>query len=432
LTSLGDSLIAVCLGLILGAALLGHTRRFFSRPEAAFLVRVVAWSLALRFVGSVFVNVYAGSSYSFAEMFWGDSYTYDDTGLLLARSWSGEILGSPNTRQMVSGWGFGYFVGAVYFAFGQNQLLIQLLNGIISASAILVIYAIARDLYGPAAARWPALFMAYFPQMIFWSCAMYKDPSILLCIALAMFAVLRLRDRFSMGYVLLFVVAGLYLMSLRFYVFYMVAFAALGSFLFSQRRGLFGSLLTQSVLAVCFVGAMTFGVRRETIDQQASYFTLERLQTTRMGQVALGRSAYGAEIDVSTQEGVLTAIPVGLVYLLFAPFPWSVSGLRQVLTLPETLVWYGLMPALLRGLLFTIRTRLRDALPILTFAITLTLAYAVFQSNVGTAYRQRTQITMFFFVFIGVGIELKRQRSRQVVTSGVPAPLIRAARTPLR
>jgi hypothetical protein len=260
---------------------------------------------------------------------------------------------------------------------------------------------------------------------------MYKDPSILLCIALAMLSVLRLRDRFSAGFILLFTLSSLYLMSLRFYVFSMVAFAALGTFLFSQRRGLFGSLLTQLVLAAIFLGAMALGVRRETLEQQASYFTLERLQTTRMGQIALGKSAYGGEIDVSTQEGVLAAVPVGLIYLLFAPFPWSISGFRQLLTLPETLVWYGLMPALLRGLVFTIRTRLRAALPILAFAGTLTLAYAVFQSNVGTAYRQRTQITMFFFVFIGVGIDLKRQRAAQQSQRGVPGT-IRPVRTALR
>jgi hypothetical protein len=30
---------------------------------------------------------------------------------------------------------------------------------------------------------------------------------------------------------------------------------------------------------------------------------------------------------------------------------------------------------------------------------------------VGTAYRQRTQVTMFFFVFMGVGIVQRRRRA---------------------
>jgi hypothetical protein len=100
---------------------------------------------------------------------------------------------------------------------------------------------------------------------------------------------------------------------------------------------------------------------------------------------------------------------VGLAYLLFAPFPWAVHNIRQALTVPETLVWYALMPALLRGLLFTIRTRFRPALPILVFAASLTCAYAVFQGNVGTAYRQRTQVTMFYFILMAAGLVEKRR-----------------------
>jgi hypothetical protein len=408
MTTAFDGFIALLFAAILNGFLVARIRGSYPPEEGRFLTRVFFWAVVLRYVGAVVVNVYAAESRTFADMYWGDSFTYDLGGYALAQTWSGEgFLGGPTS---VSGYGFQYFVGCIYFLVGRNQLLVQFVNGTIGAMAALVIYAIARDLFNPAAARWALLFMAFFPQMIFWSCAMYKDPSILLSIALCMFAVLRLRAHFSPGYVLLFTGASLYLLTLRFYVFYMVAFAALGTFLFSQRRGLLGSLAAQLMLVGVFLGAMVFGVRRETITEQTAYFDLEKLQTARMGQIQQGRSAYGGEIDVSSRAGAVAALPVGLVYLLFAPFPWSISGLRQLLTLPETLVWYGLMPALLRGLLFSLRTRFRDVLPILVFASTLTLAYAIFQSNVGTAYRQRTQISMFFFVFMGVGLELKREQ----------------------
>jgi hypothetical protein len=165
---------------------------------------------------------------------------------------------------------------------------------------------------------------------------------------------------------------------------------------------------------------MALAVRSETIERQSSFFDFERLQITRSDQARLGQSAFAADVDVSTAEGALTVLPVGLAYLLFAPFPWAITGIRQVLTLPETLVWYSLMPALVRGLRYTGREKLRAALPILVFAVTLTVAYAVFQGNVGTAYRQRTQITMFFFIFMGVGIELKRRGIRAAAQGVLP------------
>jgi uncharacterized membrane protein YqjE len=44
------------------------------------------------------------------------------------------------------------------------------------------------------------------------------------------------------------------------------------------------------------------------------------------------------------------------------------------------------------------------------FTITLTIVYALFQTNVGTAYRQRTQIQVFLFMFIAVGWTLFQER----------------------
>ncbi len=148
--------------------------------------------------------------------------------------------------------------------------------------------------------------------------------------------------------------------------------------------------------------------------------TLERLQLTRNDQAALGQSAFGRDYNVSTPGGALVALPVGLTYLLFAPFPWAIAGTRQALVLPEMLAWYGLMPAFVAGLVLTIRRQFGDVLPILTFAVTLTLAYALMQGNIGTAYRQRTQVTMFFFLFMAVGlVERVKQKAlrtgRQVI-----------------
>ncbi len=398
--------------LVVGLLNLFITARILARfpgLEGRFLRRTYLQTLALRCAGALALNALA-NDLQFAAYFWGDSSTYDVGGYHLALAWSGEIAAGPSSLSAVSGYGFIHFVGLLYYVFGRNQLLVQFVNSTIGSLAVVVIYLLARRLFDEKVARWAALFMAFFPQMIFWSCAMYKDPAILLCIATSIYAVLNLRERLTAKHLLLFVAATLTLMTLRFYVFYMVAFATLGTFLFSQRRGLFSGLFAQVVLGGVFATAIVFGVRQETVKQQTSYFDLDRLQTARVGQTMIGQSDFGAEFDVSTPAGAIAALPVGLAYLLFAPFPWAITGIRQLLTLPETLVWYALMPALWRGLRHAVRHQFRAILPMLTFATILTVAYAVFQSNVGTAYRQRTQVTMFFFIFMGVGIELKRRQ----------------------
>jgi hypothetical protein len=67
-----------------------------------------------------------------------------------------------------------------------------------------------------------------------------------------------------------------------------------------------------------------------------------------------------------------------------------------------------------------VKRQLRAVLPILVFAVSLTAAYALMQGNIGTAYRQRTQITMFFFIFMGVGLA-ERRRQREAVVPSSPA-----------
>ncbi len=90
--------------------------------------------------------------------------------------------------------------------------------------------------------------------------------------------------------------------------------------------------------------------------------------------------------------------------------------------MPETFVWYALMPAFVRGLSFAVKRQLRVVLPILVFAVSLTAAYALMQGNIGTAYRQRTQVTMFFFIFVGVGLaERRRQREARAALAAPSA-----------
>jgi Ca2+/Na+ antiporter len=101
---------------------------------------------------------------------------------------------------------------------------------------------------------------------------------------------------------------------------------------------------------------------------------------------------------------------LGLTYLLLAPFPWQLTSLRQAITLPEMIVWWASIPLLVLGTWFTIKHRLREIAPILIFTSLLTLTYSIMQGNVGTAYRQRAQLLVFYFVFVAVGFVLVKER----------------------
>jgi hypothetical protein len=144
--------------------------------------------------------------------------------------------------------------------------------------------------------------------------------------------------------------------------------------------------------------------------QYERFGNLQAVQTSRADLARSANSGFGSDVDVSTTSGALSIIPLGMAYLLFAPFPWQLASLRQMITLPEMIVWWAAFPVLIVGIWFTVSYRLRQALPILLFTAMLTLAYSIFQGNVGTAYRQRSQILVFYFIFAAVGAVLLKER----------------------
>src|SRR5258706_10404129 len=122
------------------------------------------------------------------------------------------------------------------------------------------------------------------------------------------------------------------------------------------------------------------------------------------------QSGFGQDIDVSTPEGVLSAIPVGLTYLMLAPFPWQLASLRQMITLPEMVVWWSSLPLIVLGVVFSIKHRIREVAPILIFTTLLMLTYSILIVNVGTAYRQRAQLLIFYFIFAAIGFVLIKEK----------------------
>ncbi len=158
-----------------------------------------------------------------------------------------------------------------------------------------------------------------------------------------------------------------------------------------------------AVIILIALSLLYLGVQRNASIELTKFANLERIQSSRSNLSRAADSGFGQDVDVSTTEGAISAIPIGFAYLMFAPFPWQAANFRQAITIPEVLVWWAMIPFLVMGLIYSVKHKLRNAFPILIFSLLLTLSYSILQGNVGTAYRQRTQIQVFLFIFIGVG-----------------------------
>ena len=390
------------------------------KEHRRFLLRIFVSALLVRMVLATAIYIYKAQ-----EFFGGDAFIYDYYGFAQSQGWAGSSHYQGIADYFVtgsgSGYGMVYLVGIVYSLVGRNMLAVQLVNAIVGSATAVLIFLCAQHVFNNLrVSRIAGIAVAFYPSLVLWSSQGLKDAPIVFFLALSILATLKLGEKLSLKYVLILVFSLISLLSLRFYVFYMVCVAIGGAFVIGMQSVSANSFVRQFAVILMLGLALTYlGVTRSAGGQIGEYANLERIQRSRSDLASSAESGFGRDIDVSTTSGALSTIPLGLVYLLLAPFPWQLASLRQSITLPEMVIWWASLPLLFLGSWFAIKYRLRMISPILIFTVMLTIAYSVFSGNVGTAYRQRSQLLVFYFIFVAVGFVLLQEKREERKRVGV-------------
>jgi hypothetical protein len=388
------------------------------KQYGSYLTKLFMFALLLRVaIGAVIFGLNG------QDFFGGDAWTYDYYGNFQMLAWHGDSSAGAMVQRYIgdgissgSAWGMIYFIGGLYSVIGRNMLATQFFNAVLGAATAPVIFMCALEVFeNTRVAKIAAIAVAFYPSIVLWSSQGLKDGPTVFFIAVCVLATLRLGKRVTPLYLGVLLLALICTLSLRFYVFYMIFVAIAGAFVIGMRSVTSQSLVRQFVVIISLGMAMTYlGVSRYASAQFEQYGSLEKVQRSRNDLAGSAQSGFGRDTDVSTTSGALSAVPIGLIYLFFAPFPWQLGSLRQSLTLPEMAVWYVSFPFLVLGFWFSIRYRLRQMSPILIFTSMLTLGYSILQGNVGTAYRQRSQVLVFYFIFVAVGAVLVKERQEKM------------------
>ena len=379
--------------------------------------RTFALALSLRWALALLIN------WKHMESFFGaDAGTFDEVGWAISNVWRGLVpYNSPfmadYTNHTRPGWGMFYYVASLYYVVGRDQLSVQLINCAFGAASCIVVYKIAQMIYPQTrVARTAALLAALSPSMILWSSQALKDGPIVLSLSLCALYTLKLQARLSLKNLILLLVSLFCLFSLRNYAFYLMFAAVALALLLAGKRFTPVRFIQGGVLVIVIGGALAYlGAGQVTKDT----FNLEKIQAGRAWSAKVAKSGFGGDVDITDPQAAIAFLPIGLVYVLFAPFPWMITNFRQLVTLPELIMWWLLVPMVIKGFWYAVRHRLKESFAIVIFTVGLTLVYALYQSNVGTAYRHRAQLYVFFFIFISIGLDLRRKaklerRSRMV------------------
>jgi len=291
--------------------------------EGQFLLRLFIAALLVRMVLATAIFVFRGQ-----DFFGGDAITYDYFGQAQLYGWWGDKYYQSIANRFVvggegSGWGMVYLVASVYALVGRNMLAVQLMNAVLGAATAVIIYLCAHQVFkNVKVARVAGFAVAFYPSLVLWSSQGLKDGPIVFLLALAILCTLKLGEKLSLKYVAVLAFALLGLVALRFYVFYMICVAIGGAFALGMQQVSATSFARQFTVIVLLGLALTYiGVIRSASVQFGRYGSMEQLQRSRSDLAANAASGFGKDVDVSTTEGAISTIPVGVLYLLFAPFP---------------------------------------------------------------------------------------------------------------
>jgi len=365
-------------------------------------LRRLFWlGLAARVTVAVLLHLFVAP-----ETFAPDQYAYDAGARVLANSWASDVPVSASTLLPSGPRAYFRIVAVQYFLFGAYSLIPKLVNCLLGASLIRLIFDIALRMgLGPLGALRAATYVTWFPSLVLWSALNIRDAWVILLIALLCRQALVLQERFALLPLAALVGGSFALVEFRPYLLFAVTAPILVSFIAQRSQHFLRNLVIGSIVAL----GVIYADQAAGANRRVRFIDFEELQNTRYWNT-VGAASQFEQADISTPTGALLYLPRGLALFLLAPFPWMLGSIRQILAVPETLFFYSLFPSMLRGIRELWRRRRARSLVIILMTAGLTVGYALGEGNAGTAYRHRGQLLCFFLIFAAAGFEAQRTR----------------------
>jgi 4-amino-4-deoxy-L-arabinose transferase-like glycosyltransferase len=330
-----------------------------------------------------------------------DSLTYHRGAGALLRHLT---QGAPEPRLLTPGKsGFFYLLAGIYWIFGQHVSAGLVVNAAFAAALVPVMTDLTRRLFGLSTARYIPALVTLLPGIFIWTSQLLKEAPILLLIAVAANCGVRLTKRTSPGALIGLALSLGLLFTFRSWVALLLSAGIAATIPLSSThlgRGVTSGVGAVSALALVIV-ALGLGYSGYRVAAGAN---LQQAQLVHQGlSVGVG-SGFAEDVDISTTGGALAYAPQGFVHFTLGPFPWEISGLRQIPGFLDVLAWWLLIPAFWRGWRMSRSLIRRGAFILVIPALAITLMFSLSVSNFGSVARERPQVLLLLLPLIALGL----------------------------
>lgn len=310
--------------------------------------------------------------------------------------------------------GWFQFVGLIYYLLWPSPLLVQLINITLSTLTVIPLFLMMRELTGDVRVqRFYAILIAFFPSILFWSTLMLKDSAAILAVALVIYGVFVLRQRFSI-WALLGLLAGLTIfIGTRTYLLVLIVMLMPAAFLLfpaGKSRIPWRAIVLPALIGLVPM-AVGFGYFATGEFQRSLYFDINYINYVR-GSMATGSGALFEDGGHTWGRGIGSDVwlAVTTLFAIFVPVnPFDVANARQLAALPFVLAMLYMVPPLVRGFRHMWRLR-RLTAPIMVIGTGVLAVYIGGTSNTGALFRWTAQIMPYFLLAASLAA-FTRQRS---------------------
>lgn len=315
-----------------------------------------------------------------------DAGFYDMLGRQLAIAWQG-LGDAPTIPGDRLGW--PALLAVEYTAFGHVPLAGVLVNALAAGLCVCLVASVAGQIGGRRAQRPAAWLMALWPSGVVWGSLLVRESLVMLCLALACWAVVKMDAGFVRKGLLALVASafGLALLRLGLVGYVLVGLPAI--LLVWRRVGhrivRRPSVARYGVMVVASAALAMLALQLATRGGFGGVALSEERVATVSEALDTGATGFGqAGVAAITGIGSLLIRPL---LILVGPFPWQASSPALLIAALEGLGWAALWMFAFRGLGVAARRRAGEVL--LIGAVLLAAYLALVATNFGLIVRLR-------------------------------------------
>lgn len=362
--------------------------------EDRTLGKVLIWALIAR-AGIMILDshIYPGLPYLTAA----DASRFHSVGLGFAEMGFAELLRPPYPTGSAL---YSYWIGMVYSLFGVNeQTIVRAFNVMAGVFTVYNGYHISRMLWSRNIAIQNAWILSLFPLLVVYSQNFLREAFFVFFLTLGIKYFLSWYKRGRTHHIFLAILsislssalhvgALMSLLAMAVYNVWLFVRSLFTGQAYNAGRTIFSTIIL--LAGLYYMNATGWGLPSIGGEGALQEFGMEELIEERGGDRRTGRAAYLIGMTADNPVDLVWQTPIRALYFLFAPFPWMMGSIWDLVGLFDALLYLSIFFGIYKSIPLIRHDPGRVILFLMLAGMVIMFAWGV--TNYGTAMRHRAKI----------------------------------------